>query len=49
MRQDDTIKFRMEQGGFSVQDLEAYLGCHAADVLTRRRPLILAMRQRLHL
>ena len=44
----DAIKFRMEQGGLSLQDLEAYLGRHAADVLARKRPLTLAMRRRLH-
>jgi HTH-type transcriptional regulator/antitoxin HigA len=38
----------MEQGGLSLQDLEAYLGRHAADVLARKRPLTLAMRRRLH-
>jgi len=44
----DAIKFRMEQGGLSVQDLEASLGRHAADVLVRKRPLTLAMRRRVH-
>ena len=44
----DAITFRMEQGGLSLQDLEAYLGRHAADVLARKRPLTLAMRRRLH-
>jgi HTH-type transcriptional regulator/antitoxin HigA len=44
----DAIKFRMEQGGLSLQDLEAYLGRHAADVLARKRPLTLAMRRRVH-
>ena len=43
----DAIKFRMEQGGPSLQDLEAYLGRHAADVLAHKRPLTLAMRRRL--
>jgi HTH-type transcriptional regulator/antitoxin HigA len=42
----DAITFRMEQAGLSLQDLEAYLGRHAADVLARKRPLTLAMRQR---
>jgi HTH-type transcriptional regulator/antitoxin HigA len=44
----EAIKFRMEQGGLSLQDLEAYLGRHAADVLNRKRPLTLAMLRRLH-
>ena len=44
----DAIKFRMDQAGLSLQDLEAYLGRHAADVLARKRPLTLAMRRRLH-
>ena len=44
----DAIKFRMEQGGLSLQDLEAYLGRNAADVLARKRPLTLAMMRRLH-
>ena len=34
--------------GSSLQDLEAYLGRHAAAVLARKRPLTLAMRRRLH-
>jgi HTH-type transcriptional regulator / antitoxin HigA len=36
----EAIKFRMEQGGLSLQDLEAYLA--------RQRPLTLAMMRRLH-
>jgi HTH-type transcriptional regulator / antitoxin HigA len=44
----EAIKFRMEQGGLSLQDLEAYLGRHAAAVLARQRPLTLAMMRRLH-
>jgi HTH-type transcriptional regulator / antitoxin HigA len=44
----EAIKFRMEQGGLSLQDLEVYLGRHAADVLDRKRPLTLAMLRRLH-
>jgi len=44
----DAITFRMEQAGLSLQDLEAYLGRHAADVLARTRPLTLAMRRRVH-
>src|SRR5438132_11036695 len=44
----EAIKFRMEQEGLSLQDLAPYLGRHAADVLSRKRPLTLAMRRRLH-
>ena len=44
----DAITFRMEQAGLSLQDLEVYLGRHAADVLARKRPLTLAMRRRVH-
>ena len=44
----EAIKFRMEQGGLSLQDLEAYLGRHVADVMNRKRPLTLAMLRRLH-
>ena len=44
----EAIKFRMEQGGLSMQDLEAYLGRHVADVLNRKRPLTLAMIRRLY-
>jgi HTH-type transcriptional regulator / antitoxin HigA len=44
----EAIKFRMEQGSLSLQDLEAYLGHHAAAVLARQRPLTLAMMRRLH-
>lgn len=44
----DAITFRMDQAGLSLQDLEAYLGRHAADVLARKRPLTLAMRRRVH-
>jgi HTH-type transcriptional regulator / antitoxin HigA len=44
----EAIKFRMEQGGLSLQDLEAYLGRHVADVLNRKRPLTLAMIRHLH-
>ena len=38
----------MEQGGLSMQDLEAYLGRHVADVLNHKRPLTLAMIRRLY-
>lgn len=44
----DAIKFRMDQAGLSLQDLEAYLGRHAAEVLARKRPLTLPMLRRLH-
>jgi len=44
----EAITFRMEQGGLSLQDLERYLGRHAAEVLARKRPLTLAMMRRLH-
>ena len=44
----DAITFRMEQAGRRLQDLEAYLGRHAAAVLARKRPLTLAMRRRVH-
>ena len=44
----EAIKFRMEQERLSLQDLQAYLGRHAADVLARKRPLTLAMLRRLH-
>lgn len=44
----DAITFRMEQGGLRLQDLEASLGRHAADVLARKRPLTLPMRRRFH-
>lgn len=44
----DAITFRMEQGGLRLQDLEASLGHHAADVLARTRPLTLPMRRRFH-
>ena len=44
----DAIKFRMDQAGLSLQELEAYLGRHAAAVLARPRPLTLPMLWRLH-
>ena len=44
----EAIKFRMEQGGLSLQDLEAYLGRHAANVLNRTRPFSLAILRRVH-
>ena len=36
----DAITFRMEQGGLSLQDLEVYLGRHAADVLALTGSLV---------
>jgi HTH-type transcriptional regulator/antitoxin HigA len=44
----DAITCRMAQGGQSLQDREASLGRHAADVLARKRPLTLPMRRRGH-
>ena len=44
------IKFRMEQRGLSVKDLEPIIGKsnRVYEVLNRRRPLTLAMIRRLH-
>ena len=46
----DFIKFRMEQEGLSRKDLEPYFGSKSkvSEVLSRKRPLTLAMIQRLH-
>jgi HTH-type transcriptional regulator/antitoxin HigA len=46
----EAIKFRMEQGGLSVKDLEPLLGKsnRVYEVLNRKRPLTLAMIRRLH-
>lgn len=46
----EAIKFRMEQGGLSVQDLEPLIGKsnRVYEVLNRKRPLTLAMIRRLH-
>ena len=46
----EAIKFRMEQQGLSVKDLEPIIGQsnRVYEVLNRRRPLTLAMIRRLH-
>lgn len=46
----DAIKFRMEQQGLSARDLEPMIGRsnRVYEVLSRRRPLTLAMIRRLH-
>lgn len=46
----EAIKFRMEQSGLSVKDLEPIIGKsnRVYEVLNRRRPLTLAMIRRLH-
>ena len=46
----EAIKFRMEQGGMSVKDLEPIIGKsnRVYEVLSRKRPLTLAMIRRLH-
>ena len=46
----DAIKFRMEQSGLAVKDLEPMIGRtnRVYEVLNRRRPLTLAMIRRLH-
>jgi HTH-type transcriptional regulator / antitoxin HigA len=46
----EAICFRMEQGGLTPQDLEPFLGSRdrVAEVLSRKRPLSLAMIKRLH-
>jgi HTH-type transcriptional regulator/antitoxin HigA len=46
----EAIKFRMEQGGLSVKDLEPLIGKsnRVYEVLNRKRPLTLAMIRRLH-
>jgi len=45
----DAIKFRMEQGGLTVDDLTPYIGARnrVYEVLARKRPLSLAMIRRL--
>ena len=47
----EAIKFRMEQAGLSVADLEPFIGRRnrVYEVHNRKRPLTLAMIQRLHL
>lgn len=46
----EAIKFRMDQRGLSVKDLEPLIGKRnrVYEVLNRRRPLTLAMIRRLH-
>jgi HTH-type transcriptional regulator/antitoxin HigA len=46
----EAIKFRMEQGGLSIQDLEPLIGKsnRVYEVLGRKRPLTLPMIRRLH-
>jgi HTH-type transcriptional regulator/antitoxin HigA len=46
----EAIKFRMEQSGLSVKDLEPIIGKsnRVYEVLSRKRPLTLAMIRRLH-
>ena len=46
----EAIKFRMDQGGLSVKDLEPIIGKsnRVYEVLNRKRPLTLAMIRRLH-
>lgn len=46
----EAIKFRMEQQGLTVRDLEAYIGSSrcVTVVLNRRRPLSLKMVKSLH-
>ena len=46
----EAIKFRMEQSGLTVKDLEPIIVCsnRVYEVLNRKRPLTLAMIRRLH-
>lgn len=46
----EAIKFRMDQSGLSVKDLESIIGKsnRIYEVLNRKRPLTLAMIRRLH-
>jgi HTH-type transcriptional regulator/antitoxin HigA len=46
----EAIKFRMDQSGLSVKDLEPMIGKRnrVYEVLSRKRPLTLAMIRRLH-
>ncbi|MBL8471783.1 MAG: transcriptional regulator [Rhodocyclaceae bacterium] len=46
----EAIKFRMEQSGLSVKDLEPMIGRknRVYEILSRKRPLTLAMIRRLH-
>jgi HTH-type transcriptional regulator/antitoxin HigA len=47
----EAIKFRMEQSGLAIKDLEPMIGRpnRVYEVLNRKRPLTLAMIRRLHL
>lgn len=46
----EAIKFRMEQGGLTIKDLEPLIGRsnRVYEVLNHKRPLTLAMIRRLH-
>jgi HTH-type transcriptional regulator/antitoxin HigA len=46
----EAIRFRMDQQGLSVKDLQAYIGSsgRVTEVLNRKRPLSLRMIKRLH-
>lgn len=46
----EAIKFRMEQAGLSIKDMEPMIGRsnRVYEVLNRKRPLTLAMIRRLH-
>lgn len=46
----EAIRFRMEQSGLSIKDLEPLIGKsnRVYEVLSRKRPLTLAMIRRLH-
>lgn len=46
----EAIKFRMDQSGLSVKDLEPLIGKsnRVYEILSRKRPLTLAMIRRLH-
>ena len=46
----DAIKFRMEQSGLAIKDLEPMIGRpnRVYEILNRKRPLTLAMIRRLH-
>jgi HTH-type transcriptional regulator / antitoxin HigA len=46
----EAIKFRLEQGGLSIKDLEPMIGLsnRVYEVLARNRPLTLSMIRRLH-
>lgn len=46
----DAIRFRMEQSGLAIKDLEPMIGKpnRVYEVLNRKRPLTLAMIRRLH-